>query len=524
MHYKDKILSQDGLEVKVKQAGKANHRIVLCHGHFNVLHPGHLRYLQYASEQGDMLLVAVLGDRLLIHDEKKRYFSQSERAEGVAALQNVDWVVILDTMPFRQVVSIAKPAVYVLGKEFEVEFTRDVQKNIEQVEANNGKVLYCSGEVHYASSDFLSHPYEEIEQDSVRKFHSACRRHDIKLENIINQIDKFQNLNLAVIGDTIVDQYVACDALGMSAEAPVITVKELEAKEFIGGASIVACHLRSLGARCHFLSVIGDDKPGEFVREELEKLGVDSHLLSDNGRPTTFKIRYMVNNQKLFRVSRLQDYSISKKHESQIISKLERLAPQLNGIIVSDFVYGVITPSLLSAIVRISRKHDIRLFGDLQCSSQIGSILKFKQFSFICPTEREARIALLDHESGLEKMAISLLEETQVSDLLITLGAEGFIAHQAGVGNKIAKSQHFPALVSNPVDEAGAGDSLLSAMSISLCAGTDLMEASAIGTCVAAIAIKRIGNVSVTAEELVRFIRNNLTNTSDTYSIGLSDN
>ena len=66
MHYKDKILSQAGLEAKVKQAVKANHRIVLCHGHFNVLHPGHLRFLQHASEQGDMLLVAVLGDRLLI--------------------------------------------------------------------------------------------------------------------------------------------------------------------------------------------------------------------------------------------------------------------------------------------------------------------------------------------------------------------------------------------------------------------------------------------------------------------------
>ena len=70
MHYKDKILTQAGLEVKVKQAGKANYRIVLCHGHFNVLHPGHLRFLQYASEQGDILLVAVLGDKLLKNEEK----------------------------------------------------------------------------------------------------------------------------------------------------------------------------------------------------------------------------------------------------------------------------------------------------------------------------------------------------------------------------------------------------------------------------------------------------------------------
>jgi rfaE bifunctional protein kinase chain/domain len=510
MHYKDKILNQADLEDKVKQAGKANNRIVLCHGHFNVLHPGHLRFLQYASEQGDILLVAVFGDKLLKNEDNIKYFSQAERAEGVAALQNVNWVVILDKMHFRKVVDIAKPSAYVLGKEFEEEFAKDVQQNITQVESNNGKVLFCSGEVHYASADFLYHPYEEIEHDRVQKFQESCQRHNIELEDLECYIRQFQELKLAVVGDTIVDQYIACDALGMSAEAPVIAVKELEAKEFIGGAAIVACHLRSLGAQCHFFSVVGDDQPGQFVLEQLTKRGLELCLPIDNGRPTTFKIRYMVNNQKLFRVSRLHDNSISKKIESQIISKLEQLALQLDGIVVSDFVYGVVSERLLSSIVRIAKKNKIKLFGDLQCSTQVGNVLKFKEFDFLCPTEREARIALSDHEGGLEKLAMNILELTKTSNLLITLGADGFVAHQTENGSGVIKSQHFPALISNPVDVVGAGDALLSAASLSQCSGASLMEASVLGACAAAIAVNRIGNEPVTDQELVKFIRNNL--------------
>ena len=460
MYYRDKIINQKDLEGKVKQAGKANYRIVLCHGHFNVLHPGHLRFLQYASEQGDILLVAVLGDKLLKNEEKTKYFSQIERAEGVAALQNVEWVVILDAMSFHKVVDVVKPSVYVLGKEFEEEFAKDVQVNIKQVETNNGKVLFSSGEVHYASADFLYQPYEKIEHDRVQKFQESCYRHNIELEDLEHYIRQFQNLNLAVVGDTIVDQYIACDALGMSAEAPVIAVKELEAKEFVGGAAIVACHLRSLGAQCHFLSVVGDDQPGQFVREQLAKRGLDLCLQIDNSRPTTYKIRYMVNNQKLFRVSRLHDNSISKEIELQIISELEQLAVQLDGIVVSDFVYGVISNRLLSSIVRIAKKNKIRLFGDLQCSTQVGNILKFKEFDFLCPTEREARLALSDHESGLEKLALNILELTNTTNLLITLGTDGFVAHQAENGSSVVKSQHFPALISNPVDVVGAGFNL----------------------------------------------------------------
>ena len=124
---------------------------------------------------------------------------------------------------------------------------------------------------------------------------------------------------ILVIGDTIVDQYVGCDALGMSSEAPVLVVRELESKEYLGGAAIVASHVRALGAQCHYISVIGEDVHADYVCEKLKASDVETHFFRDESRPTTYKIRYMVESQKLFRVSRLKEHKISTKVEDFII-------------------------------------------------------------------------------------------------------------------------------------------------------------------------------------------------------------
>ena len=89
----------------------------------------------------------------------------------------------------------------------------------------------------------------------------------------------------------------------MSAEAPVVVVKELEQKNFIGGAALVAANVSALGAHCDFVSVVGKDEHAKSLVSELEMNNVEHHLVSDHTRPTTFKKRYMVENQKLFRVS-----------------------------------------------------------------------------------------------------------------------------------------------------------------------------------------------------------------------------
>lgn len=505
MNERAKIVS--GSAALARLAGLlADERVVLIHGHFNVIHPGHQRFLAYAREQGTRLVVALISDREMeAANPGRQIFPQIERAETLASRGDIDHVVILNGIDLAQVIDVLHPARLVLGKEFEEEQADRVATQVALVKRHGGQVVYHSGHVSYAGEDLLGRRVPAVENERLDTFRQVCQRQHIDLHAMHRNLDQFRGLNLLVLGDTIVDQFVACDAVGMSGEAPVLVLKELKAREFIGGAAIVACHLRSLGARCHFLSVTGEDQPADLVRTTLAERGVAAELFRDAERPTTFKIRYLVGQQKLLRVSRLVETSIPRAIEQRIIERIEALVPHMDGVVVSDFVYGVVTPRILEALTAIAREHQVPLFGDLQCSSQVGNVLRFQDFTLIAPNEREARIALGDNDSGLERIAHTLLRRSGCSSLLLTLGANGFIAYD-GRG-PVVTSESFPALEVNPVDVAGAGDALLSAVALCTTAGWPLMHAAALGACVAALAVGRVGNVPIGLDELKDYVR-----------------
>ena len=127
--------------------------------------------------------------------------------------------------------------------------------------------------------------------------------------------------------------------------------------------------------------------------------------------PTT-KTRFIAGSQKLFRSSRLMDTDINTTLEDRLISELENLAPSIDNIIVSDFVYGVVTPRIISKIYEISQRFGVKLYGDLQCSSQVGNILKLENFDVIFPTEREARI-LNNKDDELKYISRKLFERAK---------------------------------------------------------------------------------------------------------------
>ena len=475
--------------------------IVLCYGHFDLIHPGHLRYLQYAKTLANNLVVALMSDKELNGENQKSYL-EDERAESVANLQIVDHVIVLNNeLTLDCLIDIVKPKVLVLGKEFEQNQSEQINLAVNAVK-NHGKVVFHAGETHYFNANLLFKNVADIEVNSKNQLNKICKNYKITLRDIQKKLSNFSNSELIVIGDTIVDNYVACDAIGMSAEAPVLVVKELENREFIGGAAIVASHVAALGAKCHYISVVGEDDQSNMVSKSLigQNIGID--LIVDESRPTTYKTRYMVENQKLFRVSRIKDHKISAEIEQKIIDKLTVLAPNIDGILVSDFIYGVITQNILDFIIKLSKQFNIKLYGDLQCSSQAGKVSKFSDFDLITPTEKESRIALDDNESGVEWVATTLLKNTNSKNMLMKLGSDGFIAYSKNLIDR----QDFPALSVNPVDVTGAGDSLFAVMSVSLSSGANLIEASVIGTCMASLAVKDIGNTPITNDRLNQYI------------------
>jgi len=238
----------------------AEDNTVFCYGHFNLIHPGHLRYLQYAKTLADHLIVVVKSDEDLDRESFGEHFTESERAESIANLQIVDGVIILNKLTLSQLVSKLKPNVLVLGKEFENKQPQQVELAINIINPQ-GKVVFHAGETNYSTSKLLHGSILDLEGSRKDAFKAICKNYKLTLKSLKGRIDRFSNSRLLVIGDTIVDNYMACDAIGMSAEAPVLVVKELENREFVGGAAIVASHVKALGSQCHYISVVGDDPP-----------------------------------------------------------------------------------------------------------------------------------------------------------------------------------------------------------------------------------------------------------------------
>ena len=253
--------------INIKDLEKYNN-FVLGYGHFTTIHPGHIRYLKYAKSLGSNLIIAIKSDIMEGENELVYQFNQKERAEALALLDIADAIVLLKNNNLVDLVKKFTPQSFILGKQFEKRPEKSVSEVIKILNRKGRSVIFHGGAISYSNAELLTNYEYEIKNKKIEAFKSACKRQLLKKIDLLESINFWNQANLIVIGDCIVDRYVACEALGMSAEAPVVVVKELDSKDFYGGASIVASHIKNLGANCKLISVIGNDSSGAFIKKK----------------------------------------------------------------------------------------------------------------------------------------------------------------------------------------------------------------------------------------------------------------
>ncbi len=499
-------------EKKISALRNLKRNKVVTYGHFSSIHPGHIRYLQNAKSLGEILITVLRGDKDK-KEEEKYAFSIEERSKSLAMLNICDYVIHLKNDEINELVNLINPSTLVFGTDYKYLLFEEIKETIDLAKNKNIDVIFNSGDVNYSTSELLESSTDELDVASKKLFFNSCKKQNIDLKELSNKISELKETPILIIGDTIIDEYTACEALGMSAEAPVLVVKELESKMYCGGAAVVASHIKNLGGNCFFATITGDDKHADFLEKDLNEKSIINYVLRDKSRPTTYKKRYMVDNQKLFRVSKLEDEPLSKDLENEFIENILKIIPKVKGIVISDFSYGLITEKILETIIECALRSNIKLFADSQCSSQLGSITKFQNYTLLCPNEKEARFSLQNKFSGLESLVNELFKISNPKNIILKLGKQGFIAYQKKSNGKVF-NQHFPALSSNPIDVAGAGDSLLACMSLAISSGVNFMDAAALSSFMCMIAVESMGNKSITNKQLVSRISQFL-NSSD---------
>lgn len=484
----------DAVAEEIRRRVEPNGGLVFVSGNFNIVHPGHLRLLQFAKDCGDFLVVGV--------NDRRSYgttIPEDMRLEGVRAISLVDFAFLLREPP-AAFISRLKPATVVKGKEFED------RSNAEQraVDAYGGRLLFGSGEVRFSSLDLLRREYSEANFSAIRKPDGFPARHNFSVSDLRGDLDKLSNLKVLVLGDLIVDEYVTCDPLGMSQEDPTIVVTPIESRKFVGGAGIVAAHASGLGASVDLISVCGDDEPARFAHDALTKYGVSPLLIPDPSRPTTLKRRYRAAAKTLLRVSHLRQHDVSSQIADSILGQVTDRMQKTDLLIFSDFNYGCLPQDLVEQVTKEAEQQGVMIVADSQASSQVSDVSRFRGAELITPTEREARLALRDFSSGLVVLAETLGRVANARNVVITLGTEGLLISAKQNGDSF--TDRLPAFNTAPKDVAGAGDSLLAGASLARAAGLDIWKSVYLGALAAACQVSKVGNTPLTQSDLAREI------------------
>lgn len=477
----------------IRMAAGPGKKIVFVSGTFNIVHPGHLRLLRFAAECGDFLVVGILDDQ----QAENAQLGQDMRFEGVAAISWVNRAVLLRESPDHFIREL-KPAIVVKGKEHETQF------NSEQtvVDGYGGKLLFSSGEVRFSSLELLKQEIVESNLLSIVRPTDFPKTHRFTMADLRSTVEKFKGFRVTVLGDLIVDEYITCDALGMSQEDPTLVVTPIQSERFIGGAGIVAAHARRLGAEVNYFSVAGRDEGATFAHEKLAEYGVSTELFEDDSRPTTVKQRFRAGGKTLLRVSHLRQHDISQQLARQFAAQVKNALARSDLVIFSDFNYGCLPQSLVDEVTQECRKRGILMVADSQSSSQMGDVSRFQDMLLLTPTEREARLAMRDFESGLVVLAEKLRKRARAKNILLTLGAEGMLAHAASVSGDEWFTDRLPAFNTAPKDAAGAGDSLLTCCAMAMAVGANIWQSMYLGSIAAACQVSRVGNIPLSPRDI----------------------
>lgn len=469
----------------------AGARVAFVSGNFNILHPGHLRLLKFASELADYVVVGLRPD-----DTPGVTVAGPLRLESIRALSIVTSAVLLEE-DVSAFIGRLKPDFVVKGREFEGRHNPEA----EVIESYGGKLIFSSGEMQFASMELLRNEFTDTVLSTIRKPREYPARHGFEMEDLSRLLGSLAGLRVTVVGDIIIDDYVTCDTLGMSQEDPTIVVSPIETKTFVGGAGVVALHANALGAQTRFFSVFGRDDAAFYAQDQLGAAGVEVFGFSDETRPTTRKERYRAHGKTLLRVNHVRQHPISDELVRAVLGRLEEVMARTDLLMFSDFNYGCLPQPLVEGIRELAKARRVVLTADSQASSQLSDISRFRGMALVTPTEREARLAMRNADSGLAVLANDLRERCAAQNVVITLASEGMLVH--GKAESDYLTDRLPAFNVAPKDVAGAGDSLFTAASMALCAGADIWRAAYLGGIAAACQVGRVGNSPLRAKDIM---------------------
>ncbi|MFO0953590.1 MAG: PfkB family carbohydrate kinase [Isosphaeraceae bacterium] len=494
--YRRKIKTRDELLAVIGERPRER-SVILCHGTFDLVHPGHLRHLMYARSKADILVASLTCDSHISKAEHRPFVPQDLRAMNLAAFEIVDYVIIDENPTPLENLQVLQPDYFAKGYEYAAGGIHPrTQQEIEVLESYGGEVIFTPGDVVYSSSRFIETSPPRI---AAEKLLNLMEAEGITFDDLRRVVRSFEGVRVHVTGDTIVDSYTYCTLLGGMAKTPTFSLRFDHQVDFSGGAAVVAKHLRTAGAEVTFSTVMGDDPLRDFVLRDLEEHGVLCDPVIDSTRPTTQKNAFIAGGYRMLKVDKVDNRPVSDR----VLDRLGKsvAARRADAHVFSDFRHGIfskrtipeLTSRLPAGVVKVA---------DSQVASRWGNILEFQGFDLVTPNEREARFALGDQDLTVRPLALELYKRLACKTLILKLGDRGLITYRAP-SHDVRSFFTVDSFVDNLVDAVGAGDALLAYATLAQVVTGSPVVASVLGSMSAAVACEHDGNMPVEPSEVL---------------------
>ena len=320
----------------------------------------------------------------------------------------------------------------------------------------------------------------------------------------INELKhNFDGKKIAVIGDMMLDGYFWGDVKRVSPEAPV-PVLEVEEEFFrFGGAANVALNISTLGGIPFPIGVIGYDNSGSVFKALLNEFNINnSGIITDDSRPTTTKTRVIAGSQHVVRIDKeCKDY-LNVKIQNQLLGYFESIISTLDAIILQDYNKGVLSEDLIKKIIDIANEKNVLITVD----PKFDNFFAYKNVTVFKPNRKEAEEKFgikITSSKDVSYAGSKLLEKLEAKYLLLTLGEEGIAVFEKGKEEK-----RMPTKARNVADVSGAGDSVISTLTLSLAAEANILEASYLANYAGGLVCEEVGIVPIDKEKLFSTVSN----------------
>ncbi len=320
---------------------------------------------------------------------------------------------------------------------------------------------------------------------------------DIPLKRLNNLKKKFYNKRIAVVGDMMLDCYFWGAVSRISPEAPVPVVEVDNEFYRFGGAMNVAKNISTLGAIPLPIGVIGNDNEGKLIRNLMRDSKIsDDAIVVDKSRPTTAKTRVIANDQHVVRIDKEKTYPITSAVEKKILSILKKEIKKLDAIILQDYNKGVLTKSLIQQVISIANESKKIITVD----PKFNNFFDYQNVTVFKPNRKETEDALgirIRNDNEINTAGFKLLEKLNSKYVLLTLSESGIALFEK---DKIVR--RVPTKTRKVADVSGAGDTVISTLTVALTAGADIYDAAYLANFAGGLVCQEVGIVPIEINNL----------------------